>query len=299
MPRPPSARHSGRIDLSARDINLPGVMEIGSYHYRSARQGLQGVNHGDSFGVCHLVRGVQTYRVNGTIYHLRGGDQLLTLPGESLDTAGTPEEKGHLYWFIFSMRPLNGPLLFLEKPAAKILRQTLLALPHRHFEARPNADQLAATILNTLQTRPDKMIARLAIAQDILRYLFQLIATVDLVEDPRLSPRIQRCLEHIDAHLHESLPVPQLAALVGLSESRFKNRFRDEVGVPPGDFVLRRKIKAACHALIQPDAVITAIAHDLGFSSSQYFATVFRRFIGSTPSGYRNNIQRNQTNCPS
>lgn len=287
MPRPPSARNAGRIDLSVRDINLPGVLEIGSYHYKSAQRELQGVAHEGCFGICHLVRGVQTYRVAEEICHLRGGDQMLTFPGEALDTAGTPEEKGHLCWFVLRMQPLDAPLLFLERSAAAALRRILLALPNRHFSAHPDAGDLAATILNTLLNRPVLMLDRLAIAQLVLRYLFQMLEAAGKDDAARPSPRIQRCLDHIAEHLHELLSVPELAKLIGLSESRFKNRFRDEVGVPPGDYVLRSKITAACLALKSSDQSVTDVAHAFGFSSSQYFATVFRRFMGCTPTTYK------------
>lgn len=287
MPRPPSARNSGRIDLSARDINLPGVLEVGSYHYKSAQRELQEVAHEGCFGICHLLRGVQTYRVGTELFHLRGGDQLLTFPGDVLDTAGTPEEKGHLFWIVLRMQPLDAPLLFLAQGAATELRKILLALPHRHITAHPDATELATTILNIGQSRPTQMQERLASAQLIMRYVFQMLDAVRKDEANRPSGRIQRCLDHIAAHLDEPLAVPDLATLVGLSESRFKNRFRNEVGAPPGDYVLRSKIKAACTALTKTKSTVTAVAHAHGFSSSQYFATVFRRFTGITPTAYR------------
>lgn len=287
MPRSPSARSSGRIDLKTRDINLPGAVEIGSYHYKSAQRGLQGVVHQESMGIVHLARGVQTYRVNNQTYHLRGGDQLLVFPGEILDTAGTPEEKGHLYWFTLRMTPLEAPLLFLKRSAAIELRKTLLSLSTRHFTADPEADDLAATILNILQSKPMHLIDRIAAAQALLRYLFQVIEAINAAKNALPSPRIQRSLDYIASHLGDSLTVPELADLSGLSVSRFKNRFRQEVGAPPGDYVLRSKINAACQTLSQTNTPITQLAHSLGFSSSQYFATVFRRFTGDTPTAYR------------
>lgn len=287
MPRSPSARQTGRVDLFVRDINLPGVLEIGSYHYKAAQRGLEAVVHEGCFGICHLARGQQAYRVDGESCRLQGGDLLLTWPGESLDTDGTPEEKGHLYWFMFRMQPLDAPLLFLEPKAAAALRRLLLALPRRHFAAHPEAGELAALLLATFATRPATMLERLAAAQLVLRYLFLTIEAARQDRPPSPSPRIQRCLDHIAAHLHEPLYVPQLAALIGLSESRFKNRFRAEVGAPPGDYILRRKVDAARTALADPARSVTEVAHALGFSSSQYFATVFRRFTGLTPSAAR------------
>ena len=103
--RVPSARQSGRVDLFARAINVPGVLEIGSYHHQSAQRGLTGVAHAGCLGVCFLARGVQTYRIDDRLYQMQGGDQLVTFPGDCLDTAEAPEEKGRLHWVLIHMQP--------------------------------------------------------------------------------------------------------------------------------------------------------------------------------------------------
>jgi methylphosphotriester-DNA--protein-cysteine methyltransferase len=51
--------------------------------------------------------------------------------------------------------------------------------------------------------------------------------------------------------------------------------------------ILRRKIDAACVQLRGGRDSVTDVAFALGFSSSQYFASVFRRFMGCTPVSHR------------
>lgn len=283
----PSARVTGRVDLFPADINVPGVLEIGSYHHRVAHRELRGVAHAGCFGLCYLSRGVQTYRIGERRYHLQGGDQLVTFPDDSLDTAEAPEEKGRLHWILLRMQPLDAPLLFLETPAAIALRRALLALPEQHFPGPREANELTSAILNTFTQPPRAMVDRLAAASLVLRYLFATLRAAQHDTAAGISPRIQRSLDHITAHPADPLYVPELARQIGLSESRFKVRFRREVGLPPGEFILRAKIESACVRLRQPDATVTDVAHALGFSSSQYFATAFRRFTRLTPSAYQ------------
>jgi AraC-like DNA-binding protein len=289
--RVPSARQSGRVDLFARAINVPGVLEIGSYHHQSAQRGLTGVAHAGCLGVCFLARGVQTYRIDDRLYQMQGGDQLVTFPGDCLDTADAPEEKGRLHWILIRMQPLDAPLLFLERPAAIALRQALLVLPERHFPAPREAAELSSAILNTLVRRPVALLDRIAAANLVLRYLFATLHAGRADIGVGVSPRIQRCLAHMAAHIREPLYVSAVAQAVGLSESRFKARFRQEVGLPPGEYILRAKIAAACTELRRPGSRITDLAHALGFSSSQYFATVFRRFTGLAPRAYQRREQ--------
>jgi AraC-like DNA-binding protein len=79
----------------------------------------------------------------------------------------------------------------------------------------------------------------------------------------------------------------ELARLTGLSLGRFKVRFKAETGVSPRQFILRTKIEAAKKRLRSGMESISQIGIDLGFPTSQYFATVFRRFTGQTPKGFR------------
>lgn len=61
--------------------------------------------------------------------------------------------------------------------------------------------------------------------------------------------------------------------------------------------MLRLKIAEAVRMLERnQDLSVTAIAHELGFSSSQYFATVFRRYLRVSPGELRQ--QGQQINSP-
>ncbi|MCC6415322.1 MAG: helix-turn-helix transcriptional regulator [Opitutaceae bacterium] len=141
--------------------------------------------------------------------------------------------------------------------------------------------------MNTVTGPPRSGIERLAAASLILRYLFGTLRAAGQSSAASISPRMRRSVDYIAAHPAEPLYVSDLARHVGLSESRFKARFRREVGLPPGESIMRAKIEVACTRLRHPNASITNVAHALGFSSSQYFATVFRRYTLKTPSAYK------------
>jgi len=79
----------------------------------------------------------------------------------------------------------------------------------------------------------------------LVDYLLRTLAAARVGEIPSVSPRIQAALDFLEGKTGEWLPVPELAARSGLSVPRFKARFRAEIGMPPGEFMLRRKIDAA------------------------------------------------------
>ncbi|MFA7370281.1 MAG: helix-turn-helix transcriptional regulator, partial [Kiritimatiellales bacterium] len=73
----------------------------------------------------------------------------------------------------------------------------------------------------------------------------------------------------------------------GLSRSEFFRKFKDETGTGPNQYLLWRRLEAAKDLLTNNELSITETAHRLGFSSSQYFATVFRRHTGLPPNSFR------------
>ncbi|WP_421726074.1 AraC family transcriptional regulator [Bauldia sp.] len=106
------------------------------------------------------------------------------------------------------------------------------------------------------------------------------------------SAIVERVLEAMHADCGNGVSISQLAKKLGCSRGHLYNQFRDIVGMPPSDYAQRLRIKQSCRALSSEDASITTIAHENGFSSSQHFSRVFKRYLGVTPSGYRSQIQK-------
>ena len=106
-----------------------------------------------------------------------------------------------------------------------------------------------------------------------------------------VSDTISTAIALIDERLAEPLRIAQLAAAVQLSPGRFHLRFLSETGYTPADYWSRRRLAKARELLADRSLSITDIAHTLGFSTSQYFATFFRRFTGMSPRDYRRQLQ--------
>jgi AraC-like DNA-binding protein len=117
-----------------------------------------------------------------------------------------------------------------------------------------------------------------------LQYLTRTIEASQQDVHGSASPLMQRILRYIDDHLGEPVRVARLAQVARLSESRCKARFKREIGVPPAEFWLRKKVERAM--VLLKSRSVTSVAYDLGFSSSQYFATVFKRYMLVNPSQF-------------
>ncbi len=113
--------------------------------------------------------------------------------------------------------------------------------------------------------------------------------SVEAFSEPVLidRQRMQHILQLIDERISEWPNVAAIASCVQMDEGAFHRFFRQEMGMSPWNYVIRARCHRACDYLRAGQLSMTAIAHELGFSSSQHFSTVFRRFVGHTPKQFR------------
>lgn len=99
--------------------------------------------------------------------------------------------------------------------------------------------------------------------------------------------RLRLVTEFIDAHLHTTIRIADLARLADLSEGHFHRAFRASTGMTPLHFINGQRVARAKQALAQSEASVTQVALDAGFVSPTHFARIFRKVTGHSPSAYR------------
>jgi AraC-like DNA-binding protein len=274
-----------RLVVDLRPLGISEVPMLGRYDHREARPGLPVHAHPRTMEICYLAKGEQLYRAGQHDYVLRGGDLFVTRPGEAHSTGETPQEKGRLYWLQLILPRSRGEFLCFAPREGWAIVQQLLRMPHRHFAGDRSMPRVLDEVFAACPRVADPL-QRVVLQNRLVEFLLRVIACAQ--QEPRagVSPEISGLLRYIEANIHQTLPLPALAARLELSLPRFKARFKQEVGIPPAEYVLRCKLNAARKRLAEPGASVTDVALELNFSSSQYFATVFRRYTGTTPRSF-------------
>jgi len=83
------------------------------------------------------------------------------------------------------------------------------------------------------------------------------------------------------------LSAAELAAELGMSESRFSRFFRRATGNTFTDFVNRIRVNRAGQLLMETDSLITRICYEVGFNNVANFNRRFLEVKGLTPSEFR------------
>ncbi len=79
----------------------------------------------------------------------------------------------------------------------------------------------------------------------------------------------------------------EMAALVGLGITAFSEKVKNYTGFSPLNYLINIRISEAIKLLKRPNVHVTDIALEVGFYSSQHFATTFKKLTGYTPSEFR------------
>jgi AraC-like DNA-binding protein len=193
------------------------------------------------------------------------------------------------------------------RPRIDLFRE-LEKLQHRHFSGGPilvsHFERLLAEYRNsgsgelsrrrtvgksTQEVSSHSVIAARAalrlLVLDTIRYYQAAIQQDNQIASP--SPPIASAMQWMHQHFGDHDCLEQAIQTTGLRGTQFRKRFQAETGFAPHDYLVRAQVEEAKRRLAQTREPITEMAFDLGFSSSQYFATVFRKLVGLTPQTYR------------
>ena len=105
------------------------------------------------------------------------------------------------------------------------------------------------------------------------------LATTDL--------RILNVLREIEDHISEELTNKRLAQVANMAVNSFARVFKEEIGVPPQQFVRERRVQKTSILLHHTTEPIEEIARLSGFCDRFHLARVFKEVTSYSPAQYR------------
>lgn len=110
---------------------------------------------------------------------------------------------------------------------------------------------------------------------------------------PRCSPvyrsAIEKGCKYLSSHFDEPEDLKGFCRKQGIGYENFRKLFKQETGLSPHQYRLRRRMERACVLLLLQSLSIAEISHQLGFCSTCEFSAQFHRTIGVSPVKYRKN----------
>lgn len=116
--------------------------------------------------------------------------------------------------------------------------------------------------------------------------------TNEEVNVKRMNVLVSMVEEYLRANYKKDISMQEAARAIGYSEPYFCKMFKQQYGINFTAYLMEYRIEEAKKLLQQPDVNVKEVGVRVGYPDSNYFARVFRRITGESPSEYRNHYLR-------
>lgn len=264
--------------LSAKFVNMHFVNE--KYH-KNHSQLIH--RHDDVLELLYIMQGDGQYIVNGKAYLVQPGNLIICNAGVMHGEAPYLKHCAESYCLVLKdlylpefppntlSKPFDTPVYFFTEDRAEV-EHILLALYAQHAhstEAYTVCNLLANALLNIIYA---KIVSR------------QKTGALAQKNDEEF---IQSIIQFLDEHYQEPISLQELGKEFHISPSYLSHIFKTEIGLPPIKYLMNRKIGESQNLLMNTSLPISDISDSLGFNDSGHFSRTFKKYIGITPSEYR------------
>ncbi|GHT11578.1 hypothetical protein FACS1894170_05340 [Planctomycetales bacterium] len=287
--------------------SLAGLRTVGFWSAVTEQHWGLGWHRNEGIEVTFGFNGKNRYETNAESWELQAGDVAVCPPWQ-IHRIGSPNVNvGTLMWFMIDTQirrsnqapKLPAWIILSEEDKNKLLRLLLYRSSHV-FHLSEKYVRPWRKLHRILQdTEGGCPVSALAITINELLYdLLEVQQAGFETENATPKPQpssvdmVRKFLEELSGipeQLEHPWTLQEMAALCRISPTRFTHCCRQLTNLSPLHALNQLRVRQA-EKMIRADSrtQITEIAMQCGFTTSQYFATVFKKWTGKTPTEYKN-----------
>lgn len=107
---------------------------------------------------------------------------------------------------------------------------------------------------------------------------------------------VQMMIDYTEQHYREDISIQNLAEYCSINANYASQIFKQEMGITFISYLTSLRIEHAIWLLTHTEQTVFLIATQVGYSDYFYFAKVFKKVAGCTPTVYRKNIESGNDN---
>lgn len=216
---------------------------------------------------------------HGGTHTIRTGDMFLLFPGEWHSYHPSPSTGWEEYWIGFQGANIDHRIktgFFSQStPVYRIgINDTVIGLYRDAIETATRQEayfqQLLAGIVNHL-----------------LGLMFMTACRQRVISSPRVPDMIEAARSYMQANIEKEVSMPDVAQFLHISYATFRHTFKKYTGLSPAQYFINLRLHRAKELLRSTDVPIKEISYRLHFENPEYFATLFRKRTGVSPSAFR------------
>ena len=210
-----------------------------------------------------VISGCLQYTVNDQKYTLKEGDAILIPMGAKRARKSTKEAVDYFSFNFTTPTPPELPVYFpaANKGAMRLLLAAFDEIAEGSFtDSRRQTTPLLAAMLSLLEEQ---------------------------VKSKSISPLSRKILAYLRAHLSEKVTLSDISRITFFSPVYCDAVFKRDMGLSIIDYLLHERISEAKRRMLEGAQSLPQIAQSVGFLDYNYFARVFKKRTGYSPTAYR------------
>lgn len=258
----------------------------------------------ECFEILMVLEGSTEYEFeDGRVESLSGGQFLSIAPGVQHRGKHNLRSPARLLGILFdpSVKNATRNTPFTRKDLEWLTQQIRTGAGYTHRineDIRGYIKALSPSLENIRNANAATLVSfRLAICAILLEAARQ-FSSSGVLEPTQV---VQIAVDYMKQNLRFDHSIESVARAANCSRAKLFSLFKESTGMTPNDYWLRLRVDHARLLLRSTNHTVTSIAMQSGFSTSQYFSSVFKKYSGTNPRDYRESfaaVLANKASCP-
>ncbi len=289
-------KYTWRKDLKILTSTETGVPQLATFGYNMRTKAIRPLRvhcHKNKLEVLVVTSGRLCMAAGGKEYTVSGGEAFIAYPDEVHSSGEQNDTPQKHYWFQIDMKN-SQPFMGLDPKRGEALKSGLLAINKRTVKVDAGSVELLKKSFSLFSSGDE--LDKIKACSLFVCFLTDFVKSASHLPEEQCSPKIQLAADYILKNIENNICLEDVVANCGMSLCGFKLKFAREMGITPRNYINLKKTEYAKQKIKnEPDIKITDLAIDLGFSSSNYFSVVFKKFAGVSPTEYARGCALNRT----
>lgn len=246
------------------------------------------------YDILLLTAGEGAFQLDDRVYRVAPATVLFTSPGQARRWVGARGVDGLCLFFPgeFLEEFFNDPL-FLQRLQFFHRHRAGLSLELEEGQARWLGERLERMRGELAALRGDSAHLLRAILYEVLITLNRWYAAAhSSAADTETSPVVFRFLQLIEQHHRTDHRVAAYSRWLGITSGHLNELSKQYLGQSASAVIRSRLVVEAKRLLLYSDQTASQAGYELGFEDPSYFGRFFKRYVGSSPSRYRDRAER-------
>ena len=237
-----------------------------------------------------ILSGTMDYNVNGEIIHMEAGEGIFVNARQL--HYGFSAEHNECEFICVVLHPLRlcSSLRLEQRYFLPLLSDETIPYQHLHKNVEWE-NQVLADICAMYDAR-ELEAAELQIQSLFYKIWWNLCRNLKSSRKPQASANrrltaLKAMLSYIEGNYQNHITLEQISAAGNVSKTSCCNLFQKYVNQAPNLYLIHYRLSKGAELLASTDMTVAEICYEVGFSGASYFAEMFRKRYGCSPSQYR------------